>query len=123
MNCRTARNSGQATVELALAMPVLCLLLLAVVQFAVVVRNQLVAIEVARSTARAAAVAVDPAGAATAAGGAADQSPRPTVSTTSDGTYVTVTVTITDPTDVPMIGALLPDVTVRASSTMILEPP
>lgn len=110
--------------ELALAMPVLCLLLLAVVQFAVVVRNQLVAIEAARSGARAAAVASNPSqAAAVAVASAGGDSPPVHVSTASDGTYVTVTVTITDPTDIPMIGILLPDVTVRSSSTMILEPP
>jgi len=115
-------DSGQATVELALATPVLCLLLLGVVQLTVVVRDQLAAIEAARIGVRAAAVSVDPANAATtAAQHASDQTAR--VSTEVHGGYVTVYVTITSNTDVPLIGALLPDVDVRASATMLLEPP
>jgi len=120
-----SRDRGQATVELALAMPVLCLLLLAVVQVAVVVGDQLATIEAARAGARAASVSAAPGTAAVAAVDAAVGSglPAPSVSTSIDGKYVTVTVTMRETTDVPMIGALLPDIEVRASSTMILEPP
>ena len=104
-------------------MPVLCLLLLAVVQVAVVVRDQLIAIEAARSAARAAAVSLDPAGAAADAASVVLTGGRSRVGATVQGGYVTVTVSISNDTDVPMIGGLLPDVVVRASSTMILEPP
>ena len=113
---------GQATVELALALPLLCLLLLGVVQIALVVSDQLAVIEAARVGARAAAVASDPASAATAAVQRA--LPRGArVSTTVDGGYVTVTVSITSVTEVPLIGTLMPDVQVGSSSTMLLEPP
>ena len=113
------RDRGQATVELALATPVLCLLLLGVVQLAVVVRVQLAVIEAARVGARAASVAADPSTAAagvTALDGA-------NVSTSADGQFVTVTVTAISSTDVPLIGALLPDVEVAGRATMLLEPP
>ena len=116
---RRRRDRGQATVELALATPVLCVLLLGVVQLAVVVRDQLAVIEAARVGARAAAVAADPATAAagvTAIDGAH-------VSTAADGQFVTVTVTAISATDVPLIGALLPDVEVTGRATMLLEPP
>ena len=36
---------------------------------------------------------------------------------------VTATVSYTDHTDVPLIGALLPDVVLTASVTMAIEPP
>jgi hypothetical protein len=36
---------------------------------------------------------------------------------------VTATVRYTDPTDVPLVGALLPDLDVVASVTMAVEPP
>ena len=118
-------DGGQATIELALAMPVLCLLLLAVVQLAVVVRDQLAVIEAARAGARAASVSADPATAAARAVHAAVGAglPEAAVSTSMGARTVTVTVTMREHTDVPMIGALLPDIEVRASATMILEPP
>lgn len=112
-------DRGQATVELALATPVLCVLMLGVVQLAVVVRDQLAVIEAARVGARAAAVAADPGAAAT--GVIAIDGAR--VSTVADGEFVTVTVTAISPTDVPLIGALLPDVEVSGRATMLLEPP
>ena len=45
------------------------------------------------------------------------------VSSAVGADLVTVTATYVDPTDVPLIGVLLPDVEVSSSSTMILEPP
>jgi len=112
-------DRGQATVELALATPMLCLLLLGVVQLAVVVRDQLAVIEAARVGARAASVAADPA----AAAGSVTALEGARVSTAADGQFVTVTVTAISPTDVPLIGALLPDVEVTGRATMLLEPP
>ena len=53
------RDRGQATVELALALPLLCVLLLAVVQVAVVARDQLAVQLAAREAARAASVVGD----------------------------------------------------------------
>ncbi len=108
--------------ELALAMPVLCLLLLGIVQLSVVVRDQLAVIEAARVGARAASVAQDPASAASAVlGGAAGRDAR--VTTVVDGRFVTVTVRAISTTDVPLIGALLPDIEVTGHSTMLMEPP
>ena len=54
------RQRGQATVELALALPLVCLLLLAVLQVAVVARDRLAVEHAARAAARAAAVSADP---------------------------------------------------------------
>lgn len=118
-------DRGQATVELALAMPVLCLLLLGIVQFAVVIRDQLVVIEAARAGARAASVSLDPTG---SAAGAVDSAvgpglAPPTTRTSVSGRYVTVRVSMVSTTDVPLIGLLLPDVEVDSDTTMILEPP
>ena len=103
-------------------MPLLCLLLLGIVQIAVVVRDQLVAIEAARVGARAAAVSADPATAAEAAVQHAVSLPARVSTRTHDG-YITVTVAITNLTDVPLIGVLMPNVDLRGSATMILEPP
>ena len=118
-----AGDGGQAAVELALALPVVVVLLLGMLQVALVGRDQLAIELAAREAARAAAVSADPVGAArarrrsghraAAAGGRRERRRR------------TVTVTVSHPsaTDVAMIGRLIDDVTLRASATMALEPP
>jgi len=116
------RDRGQAAVELALTLPVWCLLLTAVVQVAVVARDRLAVQLAAREGARAAVVADDLGVAAVAARAAVSLSPI-IVDAVSDRRGVTVTVTHVDRTDVPLIGALLPDVTVSATATMAWEPP
>lgn len=109
--------------ELALALPLLVVLLLGVVQVAVVVRDQLAVQLAAREGARAAAVSRSPREAATAAAvRAVDVAPLDIAVSTHAG-LVTVTVTLRERTDVPLIGALLPDVTLQATVTMALEPP
>ena len=60
----TRRDAGQAAVELALALPVVVVLLLGMLQVALVGRDQLAIELAAREAARAAAVSADPAGAA-----------------------------------------------------------
>ena len=120
---RGRRDSGQAAVELALCLPLLFMFLLGIVQLVVVVRDQLAVQLAAREAARAAAVAAP---SAAAAQGAANRAItlRPLVVATAVAIdAVTVTVSHVTRTDVPMIGALLPDITVRATATMALEPP
>ena len=114
-------DCGQATVELALALPLLCLLLLGVVQIAVVVRDQLVVIEAARVGARAAAVSADPTQAGETAAHEAAVPGRVSVSTHAG--FVTVVVSVTNLTNVPLVGVLMPDVEVTGRATMLLEPP
>ena len=118
-----AGDGGQAAVELALALPVVVLLLLGLLQVAVVGRDQLAVELAAREAARAAAVSADPVAAARLAAERVT-SLRPlqvTVSTAAQA--VTVTVRHASATDVAMIGRLISDVTLRASVTMALEPP
>jgi Flp pilus assembly protein TadG len=115
-------DRGQATVEVALSLPLLCMLLLGVVQVAVVARDRLAVQLAAREAARTAAVAADTARAAAAGRGAVALTPLQVDVVERNGT-VAATVTYRDPTDVPIIGVLLPDVTVTASVTMAVEPP
>lgn len=105
-----------------MATPVLCLLLLGIVQLTVVVRDQLRLIDLVRVAARAASVASDPAAVAASTSGS-DPPHALNVTTSIDGGAVTVTVSAVTITDVPLIGDLLPDVTLEATSTMPLEPP
>ena len=117
------RDAGQAAVELALCLPLLFMFLLGMVQLVVVVRDQLAVQFAAREAARAAAIAASSgASAEAAASRAVTLRPLNVATSTSAGT-VTVTVSHVTHTDVPMIGALLPDVTVTAAATMALEPP
>ncbi len=116
------RDRGQATVELALAMPLLCTLLLGVVQVAVVARDRLAVQLAAREAARVAAASDDHDRAAAAARSAIALAPL-AVTIDEQGGTVRVTVVYVDPTDVPLIGLLLPDVTVQATVSMAVEPP
>lgn len=117
------RDAGQATVELALGLPMVCLVLLGVVQVAVVVRDQLAVQLAAREAARAAAVSLQ-AGSAAARAAQASVSLRPLdVRVGRSATAVSATVVYVEHTDVPLIGLLLPDVNVTSTVTMQLEPP
>lgn len=115
-------DRGQATVELALALPLLCTLVLGVVQVAVLGRDRLAVQLAAREAARAAAVSAD-ARAAAAAGVAAVSLPGVEVEVRDEGRTVRAVARYTDPTDVPLIGLLLPDVVVDAETVMAVEPP
>ncbi len=119
---RRRRDPGQATVELALALPLVCLLIFGIVQVAVVGRDQLAVQLAAREAARAAAASADLGVGSTAAHRAVALRPL-TVEISENGGTVTATVTYTDHTDVPLIGALLPDVVLSATVTMAVEPP
>jgi Flp pilus assembly protein TadG len=117
------RDTGQATVELALSLPLLFMFLLGIVQLVVIVRDQLAVQLAAREAARASAVAIS---SSAVAQGTADRavSLRPLIVATRVAIdTVTVTVSHVTRTDVPLIGALLPDITVNATATMALEPP
>jgi len=112
---------AQAAVELALALPLVALLLLAVVQVGLVVRDQVLTVHAAREAARAAAVDPDPRAARAAAlAGASLESRRVSVRVTRTGQSVAV-VTYRAPTDLPLVGPLMPDVLLRAKATMRTE--
>jgi Flp pilus assembly protein TadG len=120
---RPGRDAGQAAVELALALPIVVALTLGLVQVLAVAADQLAVELAAREGARAAAVAADPSAAAADAAGAAVPLDPLGVSAVTGAGRVTVTVTYTSRTDVPLIGGLIGDVELRADVTMALEPP
>ncbi len=122
---RSSRSRGQATVEVALVLPVVVLLLLLVVQVAVVARSQLLVVHAAREGARAAAVDPEP-GVATSAARATpglrpDRMDVRTSAREGTGPMVRVTVRYREPTDVPLLGALLADVALEATVAMRVE--
>ena len=117
------RDRGQATVEFALALPLVAMLVLGIVQLVVVARDQLAVELAAREGARAAAVAADPASAGSAAAErSVDLTPIEVSVSESDG-RVTVTVRYLSATNVPLIGLAIGDVEVAATVTMRREPP
>ena len=121
---RTRRDHGQAAVELALALPLVFVVLLAAVQVLLVGRDQLAVVHAAREGARAAAVAADAPAEGTRAARAASglDDDRLTVAVRNGGDRVTVVVRYRAPTDVPLVGALVGDVVVTGTATMRAEP-
>lgn len=119
---RHRRQRGQATVELALTLPFIALALLLVVQVLLVAEGQLAVQHAAREGARVAAVDPDPAAATAAAldGPLPATGSRITVDPPQDG-RVRVSVVHRLVTDLPLVGALVPDVELRADATFRVE--
>jgi Flp pilus assembly protein TadG len=122
---RRRSDRGQATVELALTLPVVVMLLLALVQAGVLARDQILVTHAAREAARAAAVVDDRSAIERAA---ADAGPldrhRLTVEVGprgAPGSRVTVDLAYATSTRVPLIGSLVPDITLRARASMRVE--
>jgi Flp pilus assembly protein TadG len=122
---RERGDGGQASVELALVLPLVLVLLLGIVQLGLLVRDQILVVHAAREAAREAAVdpAPDAARQAAAASSTLDGS-RLTVTTSgrgATGSRVKVEVAYKAPTGVPLVGAALGDLTLRATATMRVE--
>ena len=118
-------DEGQASVELALALPLVVLLLLTVVQLGLVVRDQILVVHAAREAVREAAVDPSPDAPRRAAlAGSTLAGDRVTVNSTGRGgvgSRVRVEVAYRAPTAMPLVGAALGDLTLRASATMRVE--
>jgi len=114
-------QGGQATAELAVVLPVVLLLVLALIQAALVLRDDLAVAGAAREAVRAASLDPDPARAERAAaavlpGATVHSEPRPAV-----GELVRVRVSYRSPTTLPLVGPLLPDPVLVARAAMRVE--
>lgn len=123
---RRSRDAGQATVELALALPLVAVLLLVIAQVGLVVRDQVLVVHAAREGARAASVQSSSGAAAAEAERAVRaavplERDRLRVDTSSSGGLVRVTVRYRAPVDLPLIGVFLQDVDLEATSVMAAE--
>jgi Flp pilus assembly protein TadG len=122
---RRGLDGGQAAVELALVLPLVALLALALVQVGLVVRAQVLVTHAAREGARAAAVDADPDAARRAAEAGAPLDPARVDVEVHDrgerGARVRVVVRYAAPTDVPLVGSLVGDPVLTASATMRVE--
>lgn len=125
MKPRGQGDGGQATVELALVLPLVMLLLLLVTQVGLLIRDQVLVVHAAREAARQAAVDPSSDGAknAAVAGSGLDRR-RLQVEMTGRGragTRVTVRLRYSAPAEVPIVGAALGDLELTAEATMRVE--
>jgi hypothetical protein len=99
-------------------LPLIVFGLLAILQVGLVVRDQVAVVHAAREAARAASVKDDPGRAArrVLADAEVNVGSRPAV-----GQPITVEVTYHDRTDVPLVGALFPDLDLHAKAVMRVE--
>ena len=114
-------DAGQATVELALILPVVVLLLMAVFQVAVVARDQVLTVHAARAAVREAAVdagsgRVQAAARDVLAGAEVDVAARGDI-----GEPIAVVVHYRSRTNLPLVGALFPDPQLTARAVMRRE--
>lgn len=108
--------------ELALALPVLALGVLLVVQAGVVVAGYVATVHAAREAARAVAVDTRTEAAADAVAATGRSDCQVAVDRPADpGSTLHVTVACPVPTDMAVIGPLLPEVTARARAAMRVE--
>lgn len=118
-------DRGQATVELALVLPLVVLVLVAVVQVGLLARDQVLVTHAAREAARAAAVTDDPAAPRRAAEQAGPLRPeRLQVTTTGRrgvGSRVRVEVRYRAPIRIPVIDRVIADVELQGTATMRVE--
>jgi TadE-like protein len=112
---------GQATVELALVLPLVVFGLLAILQVGLVVRDQVAVIHAAREAARAASVDRDPGRAAAAARRVLARAEVHVGARPAVGQPITVEVMYHDRTDLPLVGPLFPDPDLHASASMRVE--
>jgi len=115
------RDSGQATVELALCLPVVTIIVLVMTQLCVIGIHTVALVNTTRDVTRVAAIGVDPVTAARqAARRLAADSVR--VDVRVDDGWVTVRLTESVPTDLPIVGSWFGDIVVHQELTMMLEP-
>jgi Flp pilus assembly protein TadG len=108
-------------VELVLVLPLLLLLALGLLQVALVARDVVAVHHAAREAARAAAVEPAPGAAAAAAERVLPGAATTVVVRGAVGEPVRVRVSYRSPTDVPLVGALLPDADLHAEAVMRVE--
>lgn len=116
-------DRGQATVEFAVVLPIVAVLVLGIVQLVVAARDQLAVELAAREGARAASVSASPHAAAVTAAADAVTLDALDVAVVETGTRVSVTVRHRSATNVPLIGFVIGDVEVSATVTMQRDPP
>ncbi len=107
---------GQATVELALVLPFVAVVAMALLDLGLVLRDNVLCVHAAREAARALAVGEDPVAAARRRSGLGSA-----LSVRADPTTGTATVELDLSARLPVLGRLLPGAKLRESATMRME--
>src|SRR5207302_7452315 len=113
--------AGQSTVEFALVLPLFFALLALVFQVALVGRDEILVVHAARAAAREASVTADPVRIRAAATRSLPDAVVRVAHRGGVGEPVEVVVTYTSKTDLPLVGAMLPDLTLHARAVMRVE--
>ena len=117
-------DRGQSTVEFAMILPLVALVVLFIIQVGLIARDQLLLSHAAREAARAASVSdSDRSGAAMAAakraGSLTSERLSGVIESTDGARSVRVVLSYRSSTDLPIIGALIPEV--ELSSTVVMR--
>lgn len=116
------RRRGQATVELALLLPFIAMLVAAALQVGAVGRDAVRVGHATRAAARAASIGESDGEVRRVALASSGLAPdRLTIATSRSATSVTVTVIYRCPTDVVLVGGLVGDVELREQLVLALE--
>ncbi len=115
------RERGQATVEFALVLPLVIMMILAVLQTALVVRDYVGVVHAAREAARAVSVDRDPAAGTRAARRVLSHADVSVGSRPEVGGPIRVEVRYVSHTDLPMVGLLFPDPELHATAVIRTE--
>jgi len=120
---RARSDHGQATVELALVLPLVFGLLMLLFQIALVARDEILVVHAARDAAREASVSHDPERMLAAVRRDLPGATVRIVRRGRVGETVEVAVSYVARTSLPLVGALVPDLTLHAGSVMRVETP
>lgn len=115
------KEQGQATVELAILIPVLAVFLLLIIQVALVVRQHVLVVNASRNVARELSVNDDRNRAIAIARSSAPNSKVSISRPSKPGEYLSVKVSDRVESSLPLIGVIFPDVTVSNETVMRVE--
>lgn len=121
MNLKFNTERGQATVEIALLIPVLALFLLLIIQVAIVVRSHVLVANASRAAARELSVNRQQSDAILIARKSAPGSEVSIYRPSTPGQYLSVKVSEKVKSSLPFISVVFPDVTVRSETIMRVE--
>lgn len=123
MSCRDCPDQrGQSTVEFALVLPILLVVVLGILQVGAIVSAEIRLVHLCRMATRAAAVSGEPSVAARLVVERFTDHDDVKVQVTTGDDTVTVVVRQNLRTDVAIVGDLVPDVTLEESLTMLVDP-